>query len=134
MKTDKLLVEVRTEELPPLLLWRLADDFPDSLLVALQKAGFAADNAERLKKAGKSRGSGWRPPRRLAALLEGIRAESPPKAVEKRGPQVAACYDKDGAPTQALVGFMHSVGATCEKNLSRRKKRDGNMFCGKASG
>ena len=122
MKTDKLLVEVRTEELPPLLLWRLADDFPDSLLAALQKAGFAADNAERVKESGQVN-KRLATPRRLAALLEGILAESPPKAVEKRGPQVAACYDKEGEPTQALVGFMHSVGVTCEKDLSRREEK-----------
>ena len=60
MKTDKVLVEVRTEELPPLLLWRLADDFPDSLLVALQKAVLPRITPSGLKKAGKSRGSGWR--------------------------------------------------------------------------
>ena len=69
MKTDKLLVEVRTEELPPLLLWRLADDFPDSLLVALQKAGFAADNAERVKESGQVKGQRLATPRRLAGIV-----------------------------------------------------------------
>ena len=120
---DTLLVEVRTEELPPLLLWRLADDFPNALLVALQKNGFTTNDSSRVNKKGKKEAKRLATPRRLVALLDGIRGYSPAQKIEKRGPQLAACYNEDGSPTKALIGFMHSVGITCEKDLSRTEEK-----------
>lgn len=111
-----LLVEIRTEELPPKLLWRLADDFPDSLLAKLQKAGFADANSRRIKHlhgAAKKLAT----PRRIVAVLENIHAASPAKEIVRRGPQIAACRDSANTPSKALLGFMHSVGATCENDL-----------------
>ncbi|MBE8158641.1 MAG: glycine--tRNA ligase subunit beta, partial [Betaproteobacteria bacterium] len=39
------------------------------------------------------------------------------------GPQTAACRDSEGAPTKALIGFMHSVGATCENDLTETEEK-----------
>ena len=113
-----LLVEILTEELPPALVWRLADDFPNDLLTALCAAGFATQEspqAQREKLA---------TPRRLIALLQNIRTASPPQTVFRRGPPLAVCYDKDGAPLPALTKFMHTVGATCDQELSRIKEKE----------
>ena len=116
--TAPLLVEILTEELPPALVWRLADDFPNDLLTALCAAGFATQEspqAQREKLA---------TPRRLIALLQNIRTASPPQTVFRRGPPLAVCYDKDGAPLPALTKFMHTVGATCDQELSRIKEKE----------
>ncbi len=116
--TAPLLVEILTEELPPALVWRLADDFPNDLLTALCAAGFATQEspqADREKLA---------TPRRLIALLQNIRTASPPQTVFRRGPPLAVCYDKDGAPLPALTKFMHTVGATCDQELSRIKEKE----------
>ena len=124
-KTDSLLVEIRCEELPPAVLWSLADSFPDSLLRALQAEGFADSNSHRAK--GERGDQKLATPRRFAALLQNIRDESPPREFFRRGPKLSACKDKDGRPTKALVGFMQSVGATCENDLEHAKEK-GNQY------
>ena len=109
-KTGALLVEARTEELPPQLLGGLAMQFPDSLLTNLQKAGFA--DAESFRE--KSAGGGPKllaTPRRIAALLKNIRRAAPDRALTRRGPQVAAALDKDGKPTKALEGFLRATNS-----------------------
>ena len=126
-KPDSLLVEIRCEELPPAVLWSLADSFPDSLLRELQAEGFADSNSHRAKN---ERGDTYQKlatPRRLIALLKNIKGESPPREIFRRGPKLTACKDGDGRPTKALVGFMQSVGATCENDLARVEEK-GNVY------
>lgn len=96
-------------------MWRLADAFPDALLTELQKAGFADDKSVRVKSGSVKKKLAT--PRRLVALLENIKDKSEAQEMFRRGPQLSACKDADGSPTKALVGFMQSVGATCEKDL-----------------
>ena len=124
-KTDSLLVEIRCEELPPAVLWNLADSFPDSLLRELQAEGFADSDSRRAK--GERGDKKLATPRRFAALLQNIRDESPPREFFRRGPKLSACKDKDGRPTKALVGFMQSVGATCENDLEHAEEK-GNQY------
>ena len=124
-KPDSLLVEIRCEELPPAVLWSLADSFPDSLLRELQAEGFADSNSHRAKDARGDKKLAT--PRRFAALLQNIRDESPPREFFRRGPKLSACKDKDGRPTKALVGFMQSVGATCENDLEHAEEK-GNQY------
>ena len=124
-KTDSLLVEIRCEELPPAVLWSLADSFPDSLLRELQAEGFADSNSRRAK--GERGDKKLATPRRFASLLQNIRDESPPREFFRRGPKLSACKDKDGRPTKALVGFMQSVGATCENDLEHAEEK-GNQY------
>ena len=116
-RNEMLLVEIRTEELPPAQLWRLADAFPDLLLEELRKKGFADDKSQRAKDDNENKLLAT--PRRLVALLQNIKSESAAKTVMRRGPQIAACKDSEGAPTKALIGFMQSIGATCENDLQQ---------------
>ena len=95
----------------------LAKMFADSLLEALQQAGFADKNSSNDKK------QYFLTPRRLVVVLCDIRAELPTQQVSQHGPQVDACYDASGAPTKALIGFMHAVGATCENDLKEIVKK-----------
>ena len=109
-KTGALLVEARTEELPPQLLGGLANQFPDSLLTNLQKAGFADAESFREKNAD-GNPKLLATPRRIAALLKNIRRAAPDRALTRRGPQVAAALDKDGKPTKALEGFLRATNS-----------------------
>ena len=109
-KTGALLVEARTEELPPQLLGGLANQFPDSLLTNLQKAGFADAESSREKDA-EGRLKLLATPRRIAALLKNIRRAAPDRMLTRRGPQVAAALDKDGKPTKALEGFLRATNS-----------------------
>ena len=118
MPLAKLLVEIRTEELPPFSVQLLAHDFPKLLRAALIRQKFTDDSCRVSDQLAT--------PRRFAALLDNIRSHSPQKTVLRRGPQMTACHAADGAPTKALVGFMRAVGVTCEKELIRvnEKGRD----------
>ena len=109
-KTGALLVEARTEELPPQLLPDLANQFPDSLLTNLKRAGFADDDSHR-EQDGDGRPKLLATPRRVAALLKNIRRAAPDRMLTRRGPQVASALDKDGRPTKALEGFLRATGS-----------------------
>ena len=109
-KSGALLVEARTEELPPQLLPDLANQFPDSLLTNLKRAGFADDDSHR-EQDGDGRPKLLATPRRVVALLKNIRRAAPDRMLTRRGPQVASALDKDGRPTKALEGFLRATGS-----------------------
>ena len=117
MSTETLLVEIRTEELPPNISEGLAMDFIESLSTALAQSEFVSEESVQINNQ-KKENKYFVTPRRLAVLLSDICAESPAQQISRRGPQVSACRDASGAPTKALVGFMHAVGATCENDLT----------------
>ena len=100
-----LLVELRTEELPPRQLSRLGDTFAGALQELLAGEQFvAADTPARA----------FASPRRLALLLPGVAARQPDRTVERRGPSEAAAFKPDGTPTPALAGFARSCGVPVE--------------------
>ena len=112
-KAEEHLKEVIEFEVPK----KFVEKFANSLLEALQQAGFA-DEESACARNDDDEDKRFVTSRRLAAVLHGIHSESPAKQVSRRGPQMSNCRDADGAPTKALVGFMHSVGATCESDLT----------------
>lgn len=101
-----LLIELGCEELPPKSL----DDLREALF-----AGVAA-GLERHGIAFEADGSrSFSTPRRLALLLRKVADRQPDRQQERRGPAVAAAFDKDGAPTAAATGFARSVGLTVDQ-------------------
>lgn len=100
-----LLVELRTEELPPLLLGEVAGGFADNLIKALADARLCAPDAAVQH---------WSTPRRVAALLQGVAAQSAAATGMRRGPSVKNAYGTNGEPTKALAGFLKSNGARHE--------------------
>jgi len=54
-------------------------------------------------------------PRRLVALIEGIRDKEPDRVVQVMGPPVAAAYDAQGRPTKAALGFAKAQGVEIEE-------------------
>ncbi|MDA1299983.1 MAG: glycine--tRNA ligase subunit beta [Proteobacteria bacterium] len=99
MRTETLLLEIGTEELPPKSLKPLADALTDGILKGLKGRGFECGEVTSL-------GS----PRRLATQIRGVAEFQADQAIEKRGPSVAAAYDDQGQPTKALLGFARSCG------------------------
>ena len=103
---DTLLVELRTEELPPKSLKRLGEAFLEHLLKSLVDSGFA------------QAGGGARclaPPRRLAVQVDAVLETQPDRVIERKGPAVASGVDAAGKPTKALEGFMRSAGVDFEQ-------------------
>lgn len=110
---DTLLVEVRTEELPPHVvhppaeqdvLHPLAGKFPYELAEYLKKEGFA--------DGGCTYATTLVTPRRFAAVINGVRAQANPRPTKRRGPQWKDCFDEGGNPLGKLHDFMREVGET----------------------
>lgn len=101
--TDKqdLLIEIGTEELPPLSLRRLAESFNTSLSDLL---------SEHELRHGPSHA--YASPRRLAVLVEQVPLHQPDREVIRRGPALTASFDEDGNPTRPAEGFARSCGVT----------------------
>ncbi len=100
MRTDTLLIELRTEELPPKALNNLGNSLAGSIVEQLQKNQFIGEDAQYTVFAS---------PRRLAVSIEGVLAVQQDQNITKKGPSVVAGM-KDGAPTKALEGFARSCG------------------------
>ena len=105
--TASLLVELRTEELPPKQLASLASQFAKALHASLVYAGLASDEAPL---------ESYCSPRRLAAVIGAVAGRTFGRQRLVRGPQLSLCRDRAGLPTDALRGFLRRHGRT-EDNL-----------------
>ncbi len=97
-----LLVELRTEELPPKALGRLGEAFAEGLAKALRTRGLVETDA---------RVEGFATPRRLAVRIDGVAAQASDRQVETKGPSVKVGLDATGEPTQALLKWAQKLGA-----------------------
>ncbi|MGE5826233.1 MAG: glycine--tRNA ligase subunit beta [Bacteroidota bacterium] len=99
-----LLVELLTEELPPRSLKSLGDAFATNLLLELQRERLVSD---------RSSAHAFATPRRLAALIGGVRERAPDAERDVQGPPV-------GAPAQAVAGFARKNGVALESLRTAR--------------
>lgn len=104
---NDFIFELGCEELPSALVWPLADEFANLLLAALDKAQLTYGQVKRFAT-----------PRRIALTILGLQAEQQAQNFTRRGPAIAAAYDKEGKPMPALLGFAKSCGVEVEQ-LSR---------------
>ncbi len=104
MTQADFLIELGTEELPPKALRTLKNAFADGIIDRLKAAGVNFESSERFGA-----------PRRLALILKNLDLKQPDEQIERRGPAVAAAYDKDGNPTKAVEGFARSCGVTVDQ-------------------
>lgn len=103
MRTENLLVELGTEELPPKALIQLGSSFADNIKDALNTAELTFDDIQ------------WfAAPRRLAVYVEALAECQQDKTVEKRGPAVSAAFDAEGKPTKAAMGWARGNGISVE--------------------
>jgi len=121
MKTDDLLIEVGTEELPPKALKKLSMAFTQGVVDGLEKAGFEISDVE-----------SFAAPRRLAVLIRSLAAAQPDREVERKGPSLKAAYDSDGKPTKAVIGFARSCGVEVDA-LQQQETDKGAWLVFKAS-
>ena len=102
-RTEDLLVEIGTEELPAAAQAPMARALAAGLEALLEKHGLDAGSVEPL----------WGP-RRLAILARAIPTVEPDRELERRGPSLQAAFDGDGKPTKAAEGFARSAGVGVE--------------------
>src|SRR5262245_15326417 len=93
------LVELGTEELPPLALPELERAFADGVRAGLKDSGLPHGELR-----------SFATPRRLAVLVRDLAAEQPSQTVKLKGPPVSAAFGKDGAPTTAAIKFAEKCG------------------------
>lgn len=98
--SDTLLIELRTEELPPKALENLGNVFAQTIFDELVRLNFVAKDGSFYAFAS---------PRRLAVQIHAVESMAPDQNVTRKGPAVASAM-KDGTPTPALLGFARSCG------------------------
>lgn len=118
MKTDHLLIELGTEELPPTALKRLSESFAQGVLAGLTDAELIANTDDHEVFAS---------PRRLALLVASVANGQPDQTIERRGPAVNAAFDAEGNPSPAARGFAQSCGVEVDQ-LQRLKTDKGEWL------
>jgi glycyl-tRNA synthetase beta chain len=93
------LVELGTEELPPLALPELERAFAAGLRAGLTEAALPFGELR-----------SFATPRRLAVLVRDLAPMQPLQSVKLKGPPVSAAFGKDGAPTAAATKFAEKCG------------------------
>ncbi|HTU67270.1 MAG TPA: glycine--tRNA ligase subunit beta [Steroidobacteraceae bacterium] len=93
------LVELGTEELPPLALPELERAFADGIRAGLSEAALPFGELK-----------SFATPRRLAVLVRDLATMQPAQSVKLKGPPVNAAFGKDGAPTAAATKFAEKCG------------------------
>jgi glycyl-tRNA synthetase beta chain len=112
-----LLVELRTEELPPKNLRKLSEFFAALIVAELSRARLIHGNAYEV----------YATPRRLAVSVPGVLPQAPAQEREVKGPAVTAALDEQGQAKPALLGFAKKCGVPIEQ-LQRAKDAKGEYF------
>jgi glycyl-tRNA synthetase beta chain len=110
MHKQDLLIEIGTEELPPIALPALAAAFHDSIAAQLKKAGLTHEGIQPFAT-----------PRRLALLVNNLDEQQPDQRQVKTGPAVQAAFGPDGTPTKAAEGFARSCGVSVTELQQRQE-------------
>lgn len=98
--SQTLLIELRTEELPPKALNLLGNSLAEFVVEGLQKARLLDETFDF---------TAYASPRRLAVSVKNVKSIQDNQEMVKKGPAVANAM-KDGVPTKALEGFARSCG------------------------
>ncbi len=106
-----LLIELGCEDLPARFVWPLAEALMHGIGAGLLEHAVIAAKAHTFAT-----------PRRIATLIEGVALRQPDRAVERKGPKLAAAL-KDGVPTPASLGFAKSCGV----EFSALAQEDGQL-------
>ncbi len=118
------LVEIGTEELPPLALPDLSSGMADGIAKGLAGARLSHGPITQFAT-----------PRRLAVMVQSLLARQPDQEIKRRGPPVTAAFDAGGKPTKAALAFANSCSTTVER-LGRVREEKGEYlyFEGKQAG
>ncbi|HEX5055006.1 MAG TPA: glycine--tRNA ligase subunit beta [Gammaproteobacteria bacterium] len=104
-----LLIEIGTEELPPLALANLSQVFENGIVQQLSALGFSGLQSRR-----------YATPRRLAVIIKNLPLRQPDQEIERRGPAI-------NAPEKAIEGFARSCNIETSQ-LQRLKTDKGEWF------
>lgn len=117
-----LLIEIGVEELPPKSLRLLSRSFRDQIVQGLTNLQLPfssaseglSDVSDAIAKSDPAEIKVFATPRRLALLIPRLVTLQAPQHVLKKGPLLAAAFDKDGKPTPAALGFASACQTPLE--------------------
>lgn len=111
-----LLLELRTEELPPKALVKLGAAFAAGIEAGLKSRGFLeADSVV----------TPFATPRRLAVTITEVRATSPDKSIREKVLPVSVALDADGNPTAPLAKKLAAMGRADVTVAQLERAQDG---------
>lgn len=116
MTAESLLVELRTEELPPKALARLGEAFAEGIVKGLADAHLVAPAAKF---------DWYASPRRLAVTVRDVAERAPDRKVAEKIMPVAVAVDANGKPTPALVKKLEAKGIPLDALAAFDKRMDG---------
>ncbi len=119
-ESRSLLVELQTEELPPKALNNMGQAFADGLLKTLREHHLAADDASV---------TAYATPRRLAALISGVKGQADDQAFSEKLMPVKIGLDADGNLTPALSKRLESKGLGHLSAQDLHVESDGKQDC-----
>lgn len=99
IQTNEFLVEIGTEELPPIALKKLSESFASGIEAGLKEAELSFGEVVV-----------YASPRRLAVKVSALQSCQEDKTVEKKGPAKKAAFDAEGNPSKAIQGFARGCG------------------------
>ena len=102
-----LLVELFTEELPPKALMQLGDAFGHRVQDWLIRVGLKDHDVAKTRI--------FATPRRLAVLIENVRAQAADRTESKKLMPSKVAFGADGKPSGALAKRLEKEGATADK-------------------
>jgi glycyl-tRNA synthetase beta chain len=117
MTTNDFLVEILTEELPPKALLTLATSFHEQLIQGIRLAGLSFATS-----------CFYATPRRLAVHIEALETQQEAQTIERKGPSLAAAYDKEGNPSKAALGFARSCGIDLSETTTTQTDKGEWLF------
>ncbi len=116
MSVADFLVELGTEELPPVALPELQAAFAAGIAKGLADAALAHAPLQ-----------SFAAPRRLAVLVPALPLQQSAQQIRRRGPPVNAAFDKAGQPTRAAQAFAESCGVALSA-LTRAQEGKGEFL------
>ena len=118
--SDSLLIELLTEELPPKALAKLGEAFAQGLVAGLQSRDLLEPDASH---------ASFATPRRLAVLIQDVRAVAPDKAMRDKVLPVSVGLDANGQPTpplqKKLAALAASIGVDAIDPQTLERAQDG---------
>ena len=113
---ETLLIELRTEELPPKALSRLGETFTAAIVKSLTDQGLVDAGA---------RVDGFASPRRLGFTVGAVRAQAPTREVTEKIMPVSVALDGEGKPTVALLKKLDAKGISHDAIARFETRMDG---------
>jgi len=99
-----LLLEIRTEDLPPSEIDSIKSQLKEKFLEHLRQQELAYSEIHAFYTI-----------RRFGIIIKSLVEKQPDRIVEKRGPSKNVAFDQDGKPTRALEGFLSSNNAKLDE-------------------